>query len=108
MLLQNKGTEENIEFLQDVSPTGSGAPLKLVGPIHRSNHIIVACHCFQIKGEAFMTVSYDKDKLKTLAEALTSFSKELWMKVVEEEKKSMRINKVCIDLLPNRRVIINK
>ena len=57
-----------------------------------------------------MIASHDGDELNTYNEALTSSTKDLWMKAMEEEMKSIKVNKVwdLVDLPPNRKAIGNK
>ena len=51
-----------------------------------------------------MITSHDGDKLNTYNETLTSSAKDSWIKVMEEEIESMKVNQVkdLVDLSPNR------
>ena len=57
-----------------------------------------------------MIASHDGDEPNTYNEALTSSAKDLWMKAMDEEMESMKVNQVqdLVDLLPNRKTIENK
>ena len=41
-----------------------------------------------------MIASHDSDESNTYNEALTSSAKDLWMKAIEEEIESMKVNQV--------------
>ena len=60
----------------------------------KSNRRPIPRRCFEIKGEAFMIASHDGDEPNTYNEALTSSAKDLWMKAIDEEMKSMKVNQV--------------
>jgi hypothetical protein len=49
---------------------------------------------FEIEGEAFMIALHDNDEPRIVQEALSSFAKDEWIKVVNDEIESMRTNQV--------------
>lgn len=57
-----------------------------------------------------MIALHDGNEPNTFNEALTLFARYLWMKAMEEEIESIKVNQFwdLIDLLPNRRAIENK
>ena len=57
-----------------------------------------------------MIASHDGDEPRTYREAITSSTKELWIKAIDEEMKSMRSNHIwdLVDPLPYRKAIGNK
>ncbi|KAH9780120.1 reverse transcriptase Ty1/copia-type domain-containing protein [Citrus sinensis] len=57
-----------------------------------------------------MIASHDGDEPRTYSEAITSSAKELWIKAIDEEMKSMRSNHVwdLVDLPAYRKAIGNK
>ena len=79
-------------------------------PTRRSNRTIIPRHRFEIEGEAFMLAVHDSDEPKNVNEALMSHAREQWIKAMEEEMESMKVNHVwdLVDLPPNRKAIGNK
>ena len=79
-------------------------------PTRRSNRTIIPRRCFEIEREAFMLAVHDSDEPKNVNEALMSHAKEQWIKAMEEEMESMKVNYVwdLVDLPPNRKAIGNK
>ena len=78
--------------------------------IRMNNHISISRGRFEIEGVSFMVASQDRDEPKTFNEAIVSPAQELWIKVMNEEIKSMKSNQVwdLVDLPPKRRAIRNK
>jgi len=65
---------------------------------------------FEIEGEAFMIAPQDDEEPKTFSHALSSPKASEWIKPMEEEMESMKINQVwdLVDLPSGRRSIGNK
>lgn len=57
-----------------------------------------------------MIATHDSNQPKTVDEAISSSAKEQWIKAMEKETKSMKVNHVwdLVDLQPNRKAIGNK
>lgn len=74
----------------------------------RSKRRILPRRRFEIEGEAFMIAPHDDDEPRTVQEALSSLAKDEWIKAMNDEIESMRINQVW-DLvnLPLGRKAIN-
>ena len=63
-------------------------------PTRRSNRTIIPRRRFEIEGEAFMLAVHDSDEPKNVNETLISHAREPWIKVMEEEMESMKVNHV--------------
>ena len=63
-----------------------------------------------IEGEAFIVATHDDDKPRIYYEALSSPTLEEWVKVMNDEKASMRTNLVweLVDLPPEDQAIGNE
>lgn len=77
---------------------------------HRSKRESIPRHRFEIKGEAFMVAPHDNDKPRIIHEALSSSTKDEWMKALNDEIESMKTNQVwdLVDLPTGRKAIGNK
>ena len=66
--------------------------------------------CFDIDGEALMTILQDNDEPNTIEEALSSLNKDKWRNALEDEMESMKENQVwkLVELPKRRKVIGNR
>jgi hypothetical protein len=76
----------------------------------RSIHEPIPRRRFEIEGEAFMIAPQDDEEPKTFNHALSGPKASEWIKAMEEEMESMKINQVwdLVDLPSGRRSIGNK
>jgi len=76
----------------------------------RSIHEPIPRHRFEIEGEAFMIVPQDDEEPKTFNHALSGPKASEWIKVMEKEMESIKINQVwdLVALPSGRRSIGNK
>ena len=89
-------------------PSGSKTIDKPIeSQIRHSNRGFVPKRYFPIDRETFMIAMQDDEEPKSVNEALTCSAKEKWLKVIEEEMKSMRSNNVwkLVDLPQGRKAI---
>ncbi|PON87593.1 hypothetical protein TorRG33x02_165860, partial [Trema orientale] len=90
------------EIKSDSIPSGSvpvsgSLPLDIRSQnpqLHKGQHGRVPRCRFEIKGEAFMCASQDKDEPKNYREALSSPASEKWKAAMIEEMESMKKNQV--------------
>ena len=78
--------------------------------LRKSSRQIIPWQWFEIEEEVHIVTQYDDVEPKLVQEALNCPVKDEWIKVMEDELKSIRNNRVWdfVDLPSNRKAIRNK